>query len=236
MLAGISSDYYLRLEQGRDNHPSIEVIDAIARALRLDADATAYLHSLSRPSARPRPQEPEVAPDSIVGLIDSWPRTPAFVHGPYLDVLAANALATALSPAFRPGVNLVRATFLDPDIRTLFGDWPDIALRSVARLRALAGPEVDDPRLAELVGELSVRSDAFRQLWARHDVEAAGVPGYTLNHPVVGMFEVRVERLAIVGADGQILVFHHADPGSPSETALIRLADRTSPTERSGRT
>ena len=102
MLAGISPDYYLRLEQGRDNHPSIEVIDAIARALRLDDDATAYLHSLARPSARSRPQEPEWVPDSIVRLIDSWPRTPAFVHGPYLDVRAANALADIASTTERP--------------------------------------------------------------------------------------------------------------------------------------
>ncbi len=117
----------------------------------------------------------------------------------------------------------------------MFGDWQDIALRSVARLRALAGPDVDDPRLADLVGELSVRSEAFRQLSARHDDEASGVPAYTFNHPVVGAFELRVERLAVVGADGQILVLHYAEPGSPSENALIRLAEIASTTERPGR-
>jgi transcriptional regulator with XRE-family HTH domain len=120
MLAGISSDYYLRLEQGRDHHPSAQVIDALARALQLDEDATARLHSLSHTSAvRPRPKEPEQAPASIEQLMASWPHTPAIVLGRHMDVLAANALASALSPVFTPGVNLVRAVFLDPEPRLI---------------------------------------------------------------------------------------------------------------------
>jgi len=227
MLAGISSDYYLRLEQGRDHHPSAHVIDALARALQLDEDATAHLHRLAQPAAaRPRTEESERAPDSVIQLIAWWSDTPAFVQGRHMDVLAANALASAVSPVFSPGVNIVEATFLDPEVRRLVGDdaWDTIAHNAVARLRALAGSNVDDPRLDELVGELSARSDRFRRLWARHDIEVGGTPTYTFNHPLVGAVTVNVERFGVIGAEGQLLIVHHADLGSPSERALRLLA------------
>ena len=224
-LAGISSDYYLRLEQGRDQHPSPQVIDAVARALQLDQDATAHLHVLARPDmGLRRAGRPERAPTSIVQLISSWPNHPAYVQGRQLDVLAANALASALSAVFRPGVNLVRAVFLDPELRRLMGDWDDVAHNAVARLRALAGPDIDDPGLDELVGELSACSDRFRRLWARHDIEAKAVPPRIFNHPLVGSLEMQAELLAITGAEGQLLVIYHAVPGSQSERALAELA------------
>jgi hypothetical protein len=146
------------------------------------------------------------------------------VQGRYLDILAANALASALSPVYSPGVNLVRATFLDPEVRRLVGDWEGVAHSAVARLRARVGPDVDDPRLGELVGELSVRSDQFRRLWARHDIELAAVPTRIFNHPLVGQLELRAEMLAITGTEGQLLIVHHAEPGSPSEHSLTLLA------------
>ena len=227
MLAGVSSDYYLRLEQGRDHHPSAHVLNALARALQLDEHAAAHLHSLSRPTAaRRRTGESERAPESVARLIASWSTTPAFVQGRYMDVLAANALASAVSPVFSPGVNIVQATFLDPEVRRLVGDdWDPITHNAVARLRALAGSDVDDPHLGELVDELSARSERFRRLWARHDIEVGGTPAYTFNHPLVGLISVNVERFAIISAEGQLLIVHHADPGSPSEAALARLAD-----------
>jgi hypothetical protein len=141
-----------------------------------------------------------------------------------MDILAANALASALSPVFSPGVNLVRATFLDPEIRRFVGDWEAVAQSVVARLRALVGPDVEDPRLAELVGDVSVRSDQFRRLWARHDIQLASIPARTFNHALVGCLELRAESLAITGTEGQLLIVHHADPGSPSERALALLA------------
>jgi transcriptional regulator with XRE-family HTH domain len=132
-LAGISSDYYLRLEQGRDRHPSPQIIEAVARALRLDEDATAYLHGLAQPEVAPHRGPPERAPTSIEHLIASWRETPAFVQDRHLDILAANALASALSPVFSPGVNLVRAVFLDPEVRRLNGDgWDRVAHSAVA--------------------------------------------------------------------------------------------------------
>jgi transcriptional regulator with XRE-family HTH domain len=224
-LAGISSDYYLRLEQGRDRHPSPEVVDALARALQLDEDATAHLHSLSRATASRRcPPNRERAPAWIERLIMSWPTTPALVHDRHLDVLAANALASALVPHFRPGVNLVRELFLDPEVCKVFIDCDAIFHAGVAGLRALAGPDLDDPRLAELVAELSACSDRFRRLWARHDVRGKPSESHTIDHPRVGLLTVYPERLAIASADGQILIVYHADADSTSERALLRLA------------
>jgi transcriptional regulator with XRE-family HTH domain len=231
MLAGISADYYLRLEQGRDHNPSEQVIEALARALRLDEGATAYLHSLARPRRTTRrAAERERAPASIEQLIASWPHTPALVWGRHMDILAANALVRAISPVFSPGVNLVRATFLDPEVRRLIDDWEDAARSTVARLRALVGPNLDDPDLAALVSELSEHSEPFRRLWARHDIQIAPIATRTFNHPIVGPLDLKPERLAIIGAEGLVLVAYHAEPGSPSEQALKRLAARIAPT------
>jgi hypothetical protein len=141
-----------------------------------------------------------------------------------MDILAANALALALSPVFSPGVNLVRATFLDPEVRRFVGDWEAVAHTAVARLRALAGPDVEDPRLAALVAELSVRSDRFRRLWARHDIEPVAIPTRAFNHALVGLIELRADQLAIAGTERQLLIVYHAKAGSPSERALCLLA------------
>jgi transcriptional regulator with XRE-family HTH domain len=245
LLAGVSTDYYVRLEQGRDRNPSPQVLDALARALQLDDEATAHLHTLAGPERRLRRsgQRPERVSPSIQQLIAGWHGTPAFVQGRRLDVLAANPLATALSPQFTPGVNLLRAAFLDPAVRTLYGDhWESLAHSTIAGVRALLGPEVDDPVLNELVGELSVRSDHFRTLWARHDIRAR-ISGGTrhMHHPEVGELELHYENLQIAGTDGQTLIIYHADPGSRTAQALALLAtltadssQRSAPTEEAG--
>src|SRR3984957_11808668 len=166
--AGVSSDYYVRLEQGRDKNPSDQVLLSIARALQLDEDATAYLLQLARPASRrgKRARKPEKVSDSIRDLIEGWPLTPAYVHGRYMDVLAANRLAASLSPLLRPGRNAILDAFTEPEMRKLHQDWEEMTARVVPYLRSVAGPDVDDPRLVELVGELSLRSDRFRTLWA----------------------------------------------------------------------
>jgi transcriptional regulator with XRE-family HTH domain len=231
LLAGVSTDYYVRLEQGRDRNPSPQVLDALARALQLDDEATAHLHALAGPERRVRrfAQRPERVPPSIRQLIAGWHDTPAYVQGRRLDVLAANPLATALSPPFTPGVNLLRTAFLDPAVRTLYGDqWESLAQITIAGVRALIGPEVDDPRLDELVGELSVRSDHFRSLWARHDIRARMSGGRRhMYHPQVGELELHYENLQIAGTDGQTLIVYHADPGSPTAQALGLLSALT---------
>ncbi|MFI0815184.1 helix-turn-helix transcriptional regulator [Streptomyces sp. NPDC021098] len=227
LLAGISADYYLRLEQGRDRHPSAQVLDALARALRLDDDATAHLHRLAVPD-RPRRRSParrtERVPQGIRQLIATWPHTPAFVQGRLLDVLDANPLAQALSPLFTPGTNMIRALFLDPASGAAHGRWEASTEGSVAALRALVGPDVDDPALNELVGELSVRSERFRQLWARHDVRPKRSGASTIMNPQVGALELSHEKLPLPDTDRQMLVIYHAEPGTPSAERLALLA------------
>jgi transcriptional regulator with XRE-family HTH domain len=226
MLAGVSADYYVRLEQGRDQHPSAQVLDALARALQLDDHATAHLHRLAAPPVRRRRRSPrpEKVPASILRLIASWNETPAYVYGRYMDVLAANPLATAVAPYYAPGQNLVRAAFFDPRVRDMYGDWEWVTESTVAGLRALVGPDVDDPRLNELVGELSVRSERFRQLWARHDARPKRSGTSLLDHPQVGPLELSYEKLPIPDTNCQTLVIYHAEPGTPSAQALTLLA------------
>jgi transcriptional regulator with XRE-family HTH domain len=229
MLAGVSADYYVRLEQGRDQHPSEQVLDALARALQLDEDGAAHLRRLAHPAPRRRRpgRRPERVSAGIRQLIDSWAETPAFVEGRYMDVLVANDIAQALIPYYRPGENLVRAAFLDPLVGDMYGDWEAVTESAVASLRALVGPDVDDPRLAELVGELSVRSERFRQLWARHDVRPKRSGTTRIDHPQLGELELSYEKLPLPETDGQILVVYHAAPGSRTAQALTLLATQT---------
>lgn len=226
MLAGISNEYYLRLEQGRDQHPSDQVLNGLARALQLDEDATAYLKQLAQPSegSRRRPPRPERVSSGMKHLLASWTETPAYVQGRNLDVLDSNPLAVALSPIFTPGVNLVRAAFLDPAVKDLYRDWEALTGTTVAGLRAQNGPAIDDPQLRELVGELSLKSERFARLWSRHDVRPKNSGASFLNHPVVGPLELKYEKLAL-GAPGigQLVVIYYADPGSPTADALALL-------------
>ncbi|MET0425656.1 MAG: helix-turn-helix transcriptional regulator, partial [Actinoplanes sp.] len=194
-LSGISADYYLRLEQGRDRNPSSQVLEALARVFQLDATATAYLLSLSsdRPAPARRPRR-EVVPTGIRQLIDVL-NLPAFVESRMFDVLAANRLATALVPNIRPGRNRLRSVFLDPDEQDLYPDYEHALGGMVAGFRASVGSDIDDPRTVQLVGELSLGSELFRRLWARHDVSALAGGMMRLRHPQVGLLELRREKL-----------------------------------------
>jgi transcriptional regulator with XRE-family HTH domain len=223
MLAGISSDYYLRLEQGRDQHPSAQVLDALAEALSLDAAAVAHLHKLARPKTRrpPRPRAERV-PVSVAHLIGQLPM-PAFVVGRYLDVLASNSLARALSPNFTPGRNVLRQLFLDPSDRELHLDWERVTASVVGGLRLAVGAECEDPQVAVLIGELSIRSDRFRTLWARADVGHRHDGTSHMQHPQVGELHLLRAKLDIVGADGLQLLIYHAEPGTKSAQALALL-------------
>jgi transcriptional regulator with XRE-family HTH domain len=226
LLAGVSIDYYVRLEQGRDQHPSEQVLGALARALQLDDDGTAHLHRLARPlsSRRRRTPRPEPVPAGILQLIGSWSETPAVVEDRYTNVLATNPLATALAPFYVVGTNLVRATFLDPRVRDMFGHWQLITEDAVAALRALIGPDVDDPDLNELVDELSVHSERFRLLWARHDARPKRSGTARIDHPQVGPLELSYEKLPIPGTDRQTLAVYHSKPHSRSAQGLALLA------------
>lgn len=222
-LAGISADYYLRLEQGRDRHPSAQVLNALARVFDLDAAATEYLLSLAEPQpSRARRPARRAVPKGVLQLLEVLD-LPAFVEDRMFDVLAANPLATALSPSIRPGANRLRSLFLDADERALYPDWEQATAGLIASFRASIGSDVDDPRIARLVGELSLGSEHFRKLWARHDVRGLGGGAARLDHPRVGMLELSREKLPIGESGGQLLVIYHAAPGSASAAALREL-------------
>jgi transcriptional regulator with XRE-family HTH domain len=231
MLAGISSDYYLRLEQGRDRNPSIQVLEALARVLDLDQAATDYLLSLAAPRPRHRRRRPrrETVPAGIRQLLDVL-SLPAFVEGRYFDVLAANSLARALSPNLQVGQNRLRSVFLDPAEKALYPDWEQVTARLVAGFRESVGTDADDPRFVQLVGELSLSSERFRRLWARHDVQSReGMPA-RIHHPQVGDLTLSREKLAIGGAQGQLLAIYHAQPGTSSAEKMALLASLASAT------
>jgi transcriptional regulator with XRE-family HTH domain len=222
-LAGISADYYLRLEQGRDRNPSAQVLEALARVYGLDETATHYLLSLS--ASRPksvRRHRREVVPIGIRQLLDALP-LPAFVESRLFDVLAANTMATALVPSLRPGTNRMRSVFLDEDEQALYPDWERVTAGLVAAFRSSIGTDVENAQIAQLVGELSLASDHFRQLWARHDVVPLGGGQARISHPLVGPLELRREKLPIGDTNGQLLVIYHAEPGSESARSLAML-------------
>ncbi|MEV4575829.1 helix-turn-helix transcriptional regulator [Nonomuraea jabiensis] len=231
MLAGISADYYLRLEQGRDRNPSAQVLEAIARVLRLDDDATAYLLRLGagKPRRHRRRPRKETVPPGVVQLVATLP-LPAYVEGRYFDVLAANALATALSPRLVAGANRLRDVFLDPAEQALHPYWEGAAAGMVAGFRESVGTDTDDPRFIELVGELSLASPLFSRLWARHDVEACEGASKHIDHPQVGGLRLNRERLGVGGASGQTLVVFHPDPGTDDADKLALLASAMSVT------
>jgi transcriptional regulator with XRE-family HTH domain len=226
LLAGISSDYYLRLEQGRAGHPSQQVVDALARTLRLNPEAREYLHRLADLHGEPDPRWAEEVPEGIALLVDSWTLTPALVQGRRTDVLHSNHLAVALSPVYSVGQNLLRVSFADDRYHGLHQDWTEMAEQQVANLR-VPGHGLDDPVLQDLIAELCAASERFRIIWARHDVKVRPQHVGTLLHPLVGSLQLRCERLPIPGCPGMSLVMYHADPGSVSEMSLRRLSDMT---------
>ncbi|CAK7279837.1 helix-turn-helix transcriptional regulator [Streptomyces misionensis] len=225
LLAGVSVDYYERLERGRDRHPSEQVLRALARVLMLDDDEHEHLMSLAghRPAAPSGPGSKERTASGVAALISSWPLTPAFVWGRRMDVLAANHLAVALSPMFRPGSNLARAFFLDPEARGLYPQWPDMAPRVAALLRRLTTVSARDTVLDELVSELLLGSAEFARLWARHEVRRKVGGPKLFRHPAVGDLRLHREALEVPGS-GQTLIAYHASPGSEAERSLTLLA------------
>ncbi|BBA98828.1 putative DNA-binding protein [Actinacidiphila reveromycinica] len=224
MLAGISAEYYLRLEQGRDRNPSVQVLQAIARVLRLDDDGYLLGLAADRPRRRNRRPRREAVPPSTARLVGELD-LPAFVEGRYLDVLAANPLATAFSPRLAVGRNRLRDVFLDEAEAAMFPYWERTTAALVASFRNSVGTDADDPRVIELVGELSVSSPHFRRLWARHDAgNRRTTASLTFDHPQVGPITLDREKLLVNGTDGIMLVIYHAERGTESAEKLGLLA------------
>ncbi|WP_093790790.1 helix-turn-helix transcriptional regulator [Streptomyces sp. cf124] len=228
-LAGVSTDYYIRLEQGRERHPSRQVLEAVAKALRLDDDAMAHLFRVATPTTRRTRRAPRIERVSphLRQLLDTWSDTPAFVLGNALDILAHNQLAAALFADFRSCDNLLRMTFLDPAAHTCYRDWDRAAESCVAALRRAAGIDPDDPRLIEIVGELSTKSVEFRALWARHDVRGKTRAAKLFHHTAVGDLELHYEAFTVNSAPAQQVVVYQAEAGSPSADALALLGSLT---------
>jgi transcriptional regulator with XRE-family HTH domain len=226
MLAGISADYYLRLERGRDKNPSPQVLESLARVLRLDELEQEYLLSLVTPRPRPWPRrKPERVPARLHQLLASV-QIPAFVEGRAFDVLASNQLAVALSPRLQPGHNRLRSLLLDPEEQAFQQDWTRSTEGFIAAFRKSISDDVDNPRFVELVGELALSSERFRTLWARHDVRRLEGGTTTVNHPVVGELRLHRDKLPV---DDLFLVLYYPDQGSESEEKLHVLASLNQP-------
>jgi transcriptional regulator with XRE-family HTH domain len=239
-LAGISIEYYTRLERGNASGVSADVLEAIVRALRLDEAERAHLFDLVRTAnttQAPRRQPPrERVRPMVQRIIDSLGDIPAYLRNGRLDILAANRLGTALyaellADPVRPA-NMARFIFLNPAAGDFFADWDGIANDAVAILRAKAGRDPYDQRLTNLIGELSTRSEDFRGRWAAHNVKLACTYVKTLHHPVVGDLTLTWESLHLPNDPDQRILVYAAEPGSPSEEALKLLASwAATPTE-----
>ena len=242
LLAGISAEYYTRLERGNVRGVSEEVLNGIVRALRLDEAEREHLFDLVRTASmgairqsRRSPALERVRP-SVKRLVDAMATVPALIRNRRSDILYANPLAEALyselyrSP-IRP-VNSARFAFLDPRARQFYGDWETSAHDIVAALRGEAGRSPDDLALRDLIGELSTRSEEFRQLWAGHDVRFHRTGTKVLHHPLVGDLTLSYEVLELPADPGQELVTYSAEPGSESEIALGKLEGWSSAREK----
>jgi len=221
MLAGISADYYMRLERGRDKHPSVQVLMALARVLNLDDVERQYLLDLAGPPRQTsRRRRTERVPARLYHLLATI-GVPSFIENHAYDVLASNPLALALSPRLRPGENRLRSLMLDPEERKFHADWESATEQFVAAFRRSIGEDTEDERVVELIGELTLASARFRTLWARHDVRQLVGGTAEVNHPVVGTLHLNREKLPV---DGLILVLYYADEGSESAEKLHTLA------------
>ncbi|MFE6498236.1 helix-turn-helix domain-containing protein [Streptomyces sp. NPDC057748] len=230
-LAGVSLSYYSRLEQGHQVSPSPRVLESIARVLQLGDEDKKVLFRLALPGSRRAraPVRVERVRPHLRQLIESWPRTPAFIIGHAQDLLATNALADALYCDFAQRDNVLRMLFLDPVAKTFYRSPERARRRAVADLQQTAASTPEDPRILELVGELSVRSGEFRTLWAR---EYTRVPPYEIKqvfHSVVGDLELRHEALSIRSVPGQQLVILQAEPGSSTADRLALLGSVSAP-------
>ncbi|MFI5933992.1 helix-turn-helix transcriptional regulator [Actinoplanes sp. NPDC051494] len=223
-LAGVSVDYYVRLEQGRERNPSPQVVDALAAALRLGDDARAHLFRLAGLAPRIRRVfTPEHVDPALEQLMRAWPAHPAMIYGRAYDILAANPLGEALFGGFPYSRNLVEMVFHDPRARAFYADWPAVAAGTVAGFRMHLGNAPDDPRIGEVLRGLLDSSAEFVELWARHDVRGKTLEVKKLHHADVGALTLRVQTFDVRGADGQELVVYQAEPGSASADALTLL-------------
>nr|WP_009943527.1 helix-turn-helix transcriptional regulator [Saccharopolyspora erythraea] len=224
LLAGLSVDYYVRLEQGRERSPSAQVVDALAAALRLDEDGRGHLFRLAGlgPRARTAAVRDRVDP-SLLELMDAWPDNPAIVYNRAYDVLASNAIADALFHDWTHSRNLMHVVFTDPVARTFYRDWNDVARNTVAGFRLCHGEAPDDPRVRQVLTELLDQSPEFAELWAGHDARGKALERKRFDHRAVGPLTLTMQTFDVRSSPGQELVVYHAEPASASSRALALL-------------
>ncbi|MCQ4042049.1 helix-turn-helix transcriptional regulator [Streptantibioticus rubrisoli] len=230
-LAGVSIDYYTRLERGKETRPSPAVVEALANALRLNDEERQYLRDLAAQAARrapePRPRASRTVRPSVKQLLETVRPSPAYVVSRTNDLLAANPGGMRLMPGMAEWParqrNTIRYTFLHPVARDLWPDWEQKAKNCVAQLRAVAGSDPDAPDLAALVGELIVKSAEFNRLWERYEVRSIGDGAKTFRHPLVGTLTLVHEVVSLNKTDGQRMVVYMATPGTPDHDAMTLL-------------
>ncbi|GIF20528.1 transcriptional regulator with XRE-family HTH domain [Actinoplanes tereljensis] len=234
MLAGVSIDYYTRLERGNLSGVSDSVLEALARALHLDEAERAHLLDLARTAnatvstVRGRRRTTSTVRPGVQLLLDAMTLAPAYVRNGRLDVLAANALGRAVfAPLFQNSSgtpNMARFIFLEPSAQEFYIDWEELAADVVALLRGEAGRDPYDRKLTDLIGELSTRSDLFRTWWAAHDVRLHRAGVKRLHHPEVGDLTLGYESMDLTADTGLRLNAYHAAPGTPEYDSLQLLA------------
>ncbi|MGW5646565.1 helix-turn-helix transcriptional regulator [Saccharopolyspora sp. NPDC003752] len=224
LLAGMSVDYYIRLEQGRERTPSAQVVDALAVALRLGEDGRQHLFRLAGLSPRDRVAAvPDRVDPSLLTLMSAWPNNPAIVYNRAYDVLASNAIADALFHDWTHSRNLMHVVFTDAAARTFYRDWYEVARNSVAGFRLGHGKAPDDPRIQQVLGELLAESPEFAELWRSHDARGKALERKRFEHRDVGELTLTMQTFDVRSSPGQELVVYHAEPGSPSSEALTLL-------------
>ncbi|MFQ6144303.1 helix-turn-helix domain-containing protein [Streptomyces seoulensis] len=230
-LAGVSVDYYIRLERGRETNPSPAVVDALGRALRLRGDGYERLHELAELASGRGSELPACADrtvrDSVLRMLESMRPLPAYVVSRHNHVLAANPPGRRLLPGLwdwpEEQRNLTRYLFLHPVGRALYEPWEETVAHSVAHLRAVAGADPDDPELTALVGELLLKSPDFARIWERYEVCERGGGQKCFRHPNVGPMTLTYEVMRLARTGGQRMVVYQAAPGGPDEHAMLRL-------------
>ena len=226
ILAGISTDYYHRIEQGREK-PSEQVLNALADAFRLSPDAAAHMRDLVHaPKRWPREREfTQPLNPALQHLIDSWPATPAHIHDVTATIVMANPLAAALTPTFAQGENPMRSLFLDEGMDRFYRNWEGLTAWAVRWLRAYVGRH-PDPGLQVVIDELLSESARFRSLWASYDVKGHSRGLLLIDHPVVGPLDLHFQHLNVRTGE-HIMVTYWAEPGSPSARGLQKLVEIT---------